>query len=533
MAVLPLLREQEGSGGQSQTSSAEERVIGAGLKALERHEDGAAVKALFHMFAVTMEDFVHPMAVIELLWRSCCASDAEKQEGSLTTRLKVRQWTQMLVDHSLLLGSSSEGIHLHDIVLQYLRKRLSAEEMRAEQTKVVEGMIAASEARMAATGRGLQDTGVTSKPFAGEEIDWYCCNVGPYHVQCVRDPAVGVADDESIQRWLLGFDPVLVRAAATAVGLEGLSTLVAHFLREEEALRAAKLEWASATVVGGIVTEVGRAHVKAALALIEDHSLATLEAQRLELAMRAAAGGIQAKGFDRKAQRKRMKELLANNPKELTLDALDMAVGMVYMPNSHLIGASTSTWVAGQMTITTESVLKWHAVFLKEFIPLVARAESESVGARREYLGALRAAFCGFYLPIAGSERAAAMVHGFLASEEGWGPAAKRLMEASAMYAHKRHNAIAATLGARMDQFLITPLAVAVLEHGGDLQQAEVLFTRQLRAVHAHRIERSSTSLDLSMYFNYCALCSRAMRSCADLASPSGRSPSGPAEKRV
>ena len=73
---------------------------------------------------------------------------------------------------ALLLGSSSEGIHLHDIVLQYLRKRLSAEEMRAEQTKVVEGMIAASEARVTAMGRGLQDTGSTTKAFAGEEVDW-------------------------------------------------------------------------------------------------------------------------------------------------------------------------------------------------------------------------------------------------------------------------------------------------------------------------------------------------------------------------
>ena len=97
--MLPLLREQEGAGGQSRTSTAEERVIGAGLKALEKHEDGEAVKELFHMFAVTQvsersapqvcshschayddvpqEDFVHPIAVIELLWRSCCASEAE------------------------------------------------------------------------------------------------------------------------------------------------------------------------------------------------------------------------------------------------------------------------------------------------------------------------------------------------------------------------------------------------------------------------------------------------------------------------
>ena len=170
--MLPLLREQEGSGGQSQTSTAEERVIGAGLKALERHEDGAAVKELFYMFAVTQEDFVHPMAVIELLWRSCCASESEKQEGSLATRLKVRQWTQLLVDHSLLLGSSSEGVHLHDIVLQYLRKRLTAEELRELHARVIDGMVAASSARIEALGSGFQNTGSTAKAFDGEEVDW-------------------------------------------------------------------------------------------------------------------------------------------------------------------------------------------------------------------------------------------------------------------------------------------------------------------------------------------------------------------------
>ena len=115
---------------------------------------------------------MHPMAVVELLWRSCCASEAEKQDEGLAARLKVRQRTQLLMDHSLLLGSSSEGVHLHDIVLQYLRKRLSEKEMRTEQTKVVEGMIAASEARVASMGRGLQDTGATVAAFAGEEVDW-------------------------------------------------------------------------------------------------------------------------------------------------------------------------------------------------------------------------------------------------------------------------------------------------------------------------------------------------------------------------
>ena len=168
---MPLLREQHGgSGRQSGTSTLEGRVIGAGLQALGKHAEGAAVDELFHMFAVTQEDFVHPIAVIELLWRSCCASETERQGGGLTTRLKVRQWTQMLVDHSLLLGSSSDGVHLHDIVLQYLRKRLSEEELRAEQHKVVEGMIAAAVDRIKTTGRGLQDTGTSDKPIKGEEV---------------------------------------------------------------------------------------------------------------------------------------------------------------------------------------------------------------------------------------------------------------------------------------------------------------------------------------------------------------------------
>ena len=88
----------------------------------------------------------------------------------MTTRLKVRQRAQMLVDHSLLLGSSREGVYLHDIVLQYLRKRLTAEEMRAKHENVVEEMVATAQERFEATGRGLQDTGWSVRPFAGEEV---------------------------------------------------------------------------------------------------------------------------------------------------------------------------------------------------------------------------------------------------------------------------------------------------------------------------------------------------------------------------
>ena len=53
-------------------------------------------------------------------------------------------------------------------VLQYLRKRLSAGEIRAEQRKVVDGMVKASIDRRSTTGVGLEDTGSTAKPWNGE-----------------------------------------------------------------------------------------------------------------------------------------------------------------------------------------------------------------------------------------------------------------------------------------------------------------------------------------------------------------------------
>ena len=50
--MLPLLREDEGSGRRSATATVDERVIGAGLKAL-KDKDTPAIKRLFHMLAVT------------------------------------------------------------------------------------------------------------------------------------------------------------------------------------------------------------------------------------------------------------------------------------------------------------------------------------------------------------------------------------------------------------------------------------------------------------------------------------------------
>ena len=230
-SVLPLLKQEHVSGRAPTT--AEERIIGAGLKSL-KGEDAGSTEELFRMFAVTQEDFVHSMAVIELLWRSCCRSTEEgRTGGDLSTRLKVRQWTNLLLDRSLLLGSSSKGVHLHDIVLTHLRKTRPAMELRALHARVVEGLVATSTERTAATGRGFQDTGSTAKAFDGEEVDWYVCNVASYHAKQSMDPAVVLVENEDLKRWLLLDDVTIARTAAVAAGMVELETLLAHFIAAE------------------------------------------------------------------------------------------------------------------------------------------------------------------------------------------------------------------------------------------------------------------------------------------------------------
>jgi hypothetical protein len=280
-AVLPLLQEEHGPREGRSATTVEERIIGAGLKSL-KGEDAAAIKTLFEMFAVTQEDFVHPMAVIELLWRSCCTSSTEAA-GGLSARLKVRQWTQVLINQSLLLGSSSKGVHVHDIVLTYLRGTRSALELRALHKRMVEGLVAVSTERTAATGRGFQDTGSTAKAFEGEEVDWYVCNVASYHVKQSMDPSLALVENEDLKPLLLLDDETIMRAAAVAVGVSELESLLAHYSTSEEWIEAAKVAWAMGMVSAG---SDRKKHGKTALDLLAQAGSATPQAQQLELDMR-------------------------------------------------------------------------------------------------------------------------------------------------------------------------------------------------------------------------------------------------------
>jgi hypothetical protein len=383
-SVLPLLKQQHSSRPGAALSTVEERIIGAGLKAL-KGEDADAIEELFGVFAVTQEDCVHSMPVIELLWRSCCAPDSSSGDD-LGMRLKVRQWTQMLVDHSLLLGSFAKGVHLHDIVLTYLRNTHSSSELRALQKRVVEELVRMS------TVRPFEDTGSTAKGFAGEEVDWYTCNVGSFHVKQSMNPSVPVTESEDVMRWMMVSDTVVYQQTALAVGEEALQLLVAHFTDRSQWVEAAKARWAVYFVssnqsvammdeVMELLEKCGPTRTSGALQLEFDvissfnyntqPKYATGSAARTQLGVKIAELG--------------QNPLVRTNP-------WNLALGGLYPKMAMMVGLAPLAWEGGKR-VDGDSVFKGISLWYNQGMPLMQSACDKTVGARKVML-ILSCSFC-------------------------------------------------------------------------------------------------------------------------------------------
>jgi hypothetical protein len=380
-SVLPLLKQQHSNkssagGSGAALSTVEARIIGAGLKAL-KGEDADAIEELFVAFAVTQEDCVHSMPVIELLWRSCCASDSSSSGDDLGMRLKVRQWTQMLVDHSLLLGSFTKGVHVHDIVLTYLRNTHSPSELRTLQKRVVEELVRAS------TSRPFEDTGSTSKAYAGEEVDWYVCNVGSFHIKQSIDRSVPVTENEDVARYLMLSDTVLFQQTALAVGEEELNALSAHFADKSQWVEAAKSRWA----VYFVSSSPSLAMMDAVMELLEKCGpTRTSGALQLELDVI----GSMKYGYKYKAGSAGRTQVgariaeLSQNP-SLRTNPWSLVTGSIYGKLMMLLGAITPAWAGGKK-VDGDSVLQGMSMWYNQAIPLMQSACDNAVGARKVIL---------------------------------------------------------------------------------------------------------------------------------------------------
>jgi hypothetical protein len=473
-AVLPLLQEEHGPREGRGATTVEERIIGAGLKSLNG-EDAPAIKALFEMFAVTQEDFVHPMAVMELLWRLCCIDTSSTEAASgLSARLKVRQWTQVLIDQSLLLGSSAKGVHMHDIVLTYLRGMRSALELRALQKRVVDGLVAASIERAAATGRGFQDTGNTAKAFDGEEVDWYVCNVASYHVKQSMNPSLALAENEDLKRLLLLDDETIVRAAAVMVGMSELDSLTAQYSAAKEWIEAAKVAWAMGMVSGN---SDRLKHGKSALDLLAQAGSATQQAHQLELDMRGTLTIAMHTGPEKKVNIARMTELMAQN-KSLRVDPLALYCMSIFPALFALFGMHSKLWDAGKIA-TADTVTEGFRVLIYKGLPLLEKAVEESVGARKECIQITYVLAYGVaWMPLRSTNQTAE-IHQQLLGEK-WGQDGSILTAGCMQYTFNRHHAIVKGIGTTHDSYLYHPVGRGAAEHCGDVQQMVQIYEKQL-----------------------------------------------------
>eukprot|EP00935_MAST-01C_sp_MAST-1C-sp1_P000112 g112.t1 len=463
---------KEQVGDQSKASTVEERVIGAGLQALDKGVDGTAVKELFYMFAVTQE------AMVELLWRACCASESEKQEGSLATRLKVRQWTQMLVDHSLLLGSS-DGVHLHDIMLvsalfvqHYIRKRLSAEDLRVLHTQVLNEMVMMSQKRMATTGTGLQYTGSTAKP-----VDWYCHNVGPYHAMRARDVSVGVTDDAHLKFMMLGEDRVLVEAVAVTVGEDGLQELIEFYTQKGELI-----SWAKVNVFMSTVMSKGREPFEAAaLQLLEKSGETSNEAQQLELDILLERGfRMLWEGADTTSLVARIKELLKMNS-SLRKEGMTLAMTLYFGDQLFAWGLPPFWDIVEGYEVTSDSILRGYEIITNYYSPLNHESANQSVGARRQ---AKMMFICGSLTHNSSyvSEERVANVHRSLMDRE-FGADCSGILEPHRAFDFFRHYQISTQFGTKVNYLLCQEIAFGCVENNGNVPACRELVDMQFRAV--------------------------------------------------
>jgi hypothetical protein len=287
----------------------------------------------------------------------------------------------MLVDHSLLLGSFTKGVHVHDIVLTYLRNTHSPSELRALQKRVVEELVRVS------TARPFEDTGSTSKGYAGEEVDWYVCNVGSFHIKQSMDRSVPVAENKDVARWLMVDDAVLFQQTALAAGEEELGALVAHFSGRSQWVEAAKVRWAvyyvssSQTVM--MMDEV--------MALLEKCGpTRTSRGLQLELDV-ISSYRYQGRYVSGSAERTQIGARIAEltqNP-SLRTNPWNLVLGGIFPKVVVLFGATPKAWEDGKRP-DGDSVLKGMGQWYSQATPLMQSACDNAVGARKVTMVAIR-----------------------------------------------------------------------------------------------------------------------------------------------
>jgi len=215
--------------------SVEERVLRSSLRSIKREErDGVA--ALFLFTSVFPEDVTIPAAVIDALAGEILVAalaegagmaaglGADSPSGSRaggesvpgtspqerrqllrrasSTVSSVRRWLRIAIDHSLILGSISEGIRMHDLVRDYARRIAASRKdggLAAIQRRAFSAILAA------APEGGFVDLALASTAEKGAELSLYFAVQAPFHLSEAFPADMPIAStDGKVHELILG-----------------------------------------------------------------------------------------------------------------------------------------------------------------------------------------------------------------------------------------------------------------------------------------------------------------------------------------
>jgi hypothetical protein len=97
-------------------------------------------KDLFTMMAVAAEDVAMLLPVLEIIW---CAHRNSAPLGRLGM-MRLRGYVFTLLDRNLVLGDTLSGVYMHDVVRDYARSMVPAEQLQLNQHAVVKRILAAT-----------------------------------------------------------------------------------------------------------------------------------------------------------------------------------------------------------------------------------------------------------------------------------------------------------------------------------------------------------------------------------------------------
>jgi tetratricopeptide (TPR) repeat protein len=237
--------------GVMEDGGADDCIVSASLSVLK---DDVA-ESIFLGLGLCPEDVPVPVAAVQLIH--------EVMAGNAASAVTARQSLTKLLDRNLLQGSTASGVHPHDIVREYMRRKLGGEDAIREKQRVLVRAIVAAQADGGGWPGALDEYVRSSlQQHMGEAL--------------LTDP---VGDSEA-QAWVDSSDDVLndlvARRGAEVIGASCLQAWAAEHESAEDLFTAAKRLLCASTTTEIRGSAIGLGTQSAAAAGLSDEALALL-----------------------------------------------------------------------------------------------------------------------------------------------------------------------------------------------------------------------------------------------------------------